>query len=181
MTALKANRKAVWSFWMFTFLFVVSLFAEFVANDKPLIVSYDNQWYYPVLKSYPETLFGGEFETEAEYTDPFVVELIEEKGWMLFPIVRYDHQTVINNLPGPAPSAPTDENWLGTDEHGRDLFARILYGFRLSVLFGFSLTIASAVIGVCCGGGTRILRRLVGLAVSALYGGMGQYAAACIS
>ncbi|PWQ99563.1 ABC transporter permease [Leucothrix arctica] len=147
----KSNRKAVWSFWLFTFLFVVSLFSEFVANDKPLIVSYDNQWYYPVLNSYPETLFGGEFETEAEYKDPFVVELIEEKGWLLFPIVRYSHQTVISDLPSPAPSGPTAENWLGTDEHGRDLFARILYGFRLSVLFGFILTIASAVIGVSAG------------------------------
>ncbi len=147
----KANRKAVWSFWIFTFLFVISLFAEFVANDKPLMVSYDDQIYFPVFKSYPETTFGGEFETETEYTDPFVQDLINEKGWILFPPVAYDHQTVINNLPGPAPSAPTKENWFGTDEQGRDLFARILYGFRLSVLFGFSLTIASAIIGVAAG------------------------------
>jgi len=147
----KSNRKAVWSFWIFTVLFVLSLFAEFVANDKPLIVSYDNQWYFPVFKSYPETDCGGEFETEAEYTDPFVKELIDEKGWMLFPLVGYDYQTVINDLPGPAPSEPTSENWFGTDEQGRDLFARILYGFRLSVLFGFSLTIASAFIGVAAG------------------------------
>ena len=147
----KSNRKAVWSFWIFTFLFVLSLFAEFVANDKPLLVSYDNEWYFPVFKSYPETAFGGEFETETEYTDPFVQELINEKGWILFPVVGYDHQTVINDLPAPAPSAPTKENWFGTDEQGRDLFARILYGFRLSVLFGFSLTIASAIIGVAAG------------------------------
>ena len=147
----KSNRKAVWSFWIFTFLFVISLFAEFVANDKPLLVSYDSELYFPVFKSYPETAFGGEFETEAEYTDPFVQELINDKGWILFPLVGYDHQTVINNLPEPAPSAPTSQNWFGTDEQGRDLFARILYGFRLSVLFGFSLTIASAIIGVAAG------------------------------
>ncbi len=147
----KSNRKAVWSFWIFTFLFVISLFAEFVANDKPLLVSYDSELYFPVFKSYPETVFGGEFETEAEYTDPFVQELINDKGWILFPLVGYDHQTVINNLPEPAPSAPTSQNWFGTDEQGRDLFARILYGFRLSVLFGFSLTIASAIIGVAAG------------------------------
>ena len=147
----KSNRKAVWSFWIFTFLFVISLFAEFVANDKPLLVSYDSELYFPVFKSYPETVFGGEFETEAEYTDPFVQDLINDKGWILFPLVGYDHQTVINNLPEPAPSAPTSQNWFGTDEQGRDLFARILYGFRLSVLFGFSLTIASAIIGVAAG------------------------------
>lgn len=147
----KSNRKAVWSFWIFSFLFVLSLFAEFVANDKPLLVSYDNEWYYPVFKSYPETAFGGEFETETEYTDPFVQDLINEKGWILFPPVGYDHQTVINDLPSPAPSPPTTENWFGTDEQGRDLFARILYGFRLSVLFGFSLTLASAFIGVAAG------------------------------
>ena len=147
----KSNRKAVWSFWIFTFLFIISLFAEFVANDKPLVVSYDSELYFPVFKSYPETTFGGEFETETEYTDPFVQDLINEKGWILFPLVGYDHQTVINDLPGPAPSGPTKENWFGTDEQGRDLFARILYGFRLSVLFGFSLTIASAIIGVAAG------------------------------
>ena len=147
----KMNRKAVWSLWIFSFLFVVSLLSEFVANDKPLIVSYDNEWYFPVFKSYPETAFGGEFETETEYTDPFVQELINEKGWIFFPLVGYDYQTVINNLPGPAPSAPDSQNWFGTDEQGRDLFARILYGFRLSVLFGFSLTIASAFIGVAAG------------------------------
>ncbi|WP_022951546.1 ABC transporter permease [Leucothrix mucor] len=147
----KSNRKAVWSFWIFSILFVLSLFAEFVANDKPLLVSYDNEWYYPVLKSYPETAFGGEFGTEAEYTDPFVQELINEKGWILFPLVGYDYQTQINNLSSPAPSPPDAQNWFGTDEQGRDLFARILYGFRLSVLFGFSLTIASAIIGVAAG------------------------------
>lgn len=147
----KANRKAVWSLWIFGVLFVVSLFAEFIANDKPLIVSYKDQLYFPVLKSYPETQFGGEFETEAEYKDPFVKELIEKEGWLLFPPVPYNHQTVINDLPTPAPSAPTADNFFGTDEQGRDLFARILYGFRISVLFGFTLTIAAAIVGIAAG------------------------------
>jgi len=146
-----ANRKAVWSLWIFGFVFVLSLFAEFIANDKPLLVSYDGQYYVPVLVDYPETQFGGEFETTADYKDPYVQELIEEKGWYVFPPIPYHHQTIIGDLSGPAPSAPDNKNYWGTDEQGHDLFARILYGFRISVLFGFSLTIAAAIIGVAAG------------------------------
>ncbi len=151
LARFRANRKAVWALWIFSFLFGLSLFSEFIANDKPLIVQYDNQYYFPILTAYPETTFGGEFETETEYQDEFVQELINEKGWFVMPPVPYNHQTVIHDLATPAPSAPGSDNIWGTDENGRDLFARILYGFRISVLFGFSLTIAAAIIGVAAG------------------------------
>ena len=146
-----ANRKAVWSLWIFGVVFIVSLFAEFIANDKPLIVSYDGGYYFPVLVSYPETAFGGEFETTADYKDPFVQDLINEKGWYVFPPIPYHYRTIIGDLGSPAPSAPDSKNYWGTDEKAHDLFARVLYGFRISVLFGFALTIASAFIGVAAG------------------------------
>lgn len=146
-----ANRKAVWSLWIFGFVFVFSLFAEFIANDKPLIVSYDGGYYFPVLVNYPETAFGGEFATTADYKDPYVQELINEKGWYVFPPVPFNHRTIIGDLDSPAPSAPDSKNYWGTDEQAHDLFARVLYGFRISVLFGFALTIASAIIGVAAG------------------------------
>lgn len=147
----KANRRGYFSLWLFLLLFVLTLFAEFVANDRPLVVSYDGQWYVPVLYAYPETTFGGEFETEADYHDPFVTELIESKGWMVWPLVRYRFDTFIQDLPSPAPSPPSADNWLGTDDAGRDVVARLIYGFRISVLFGLTLTIASSIIGVAAG------------------------------
>ncbi len=146
-----ANRKAVWSLWIFGIVFIISLFAEFIANDKPLIVAYEQEYYFPVFKDYPETQFGGEFETTADYKDPYVQELINKKGWYLFPPIPYNHRTIIGDLDSPAPSAPDSKNIWGTDEQAHDLFARVLYGFRISVLFGFSLTIASAIIGVAAG------------------------------
>ena len=136
---------------MFLALFTVSLFAELVANDRPLIVSHNGEWYVPVLRAYPETVFGGEFETEADYHDPFVTELIESNGWILWPPVRYRYDTFIQDLPSPAPSPPSTDNWLGTDDTGRDVVARLIYGFRISVLFGLTLTIASSFIGVAAG------------------------------
>ncbi|MFT5447201.1 MAG: microcin C transport system permease protein [Gammaproteobacteria bacterium] len=147
----KANRRGYFSLWLFALLFVLALFAEFVANDRPLIVSYDGRWHAPVLYAYPETTFGGEFETEADYHDPFVAELIESKGWILWPVVRYRFDTFIQDLPSPAPSPPSADNWLGTDDAGRDVVARLIYGFRISVLFGLTLTIASSIIGVAAG------------------------------
>ncbi|MEZ5450532.1 MAG: ABC transporter permease [Thiolinea sp.] len=147
----KANRKAVWSAWIFGFVFVLSLFAEFIANDKPLIVSYDNAYYFPIFKIIRKPQFGGEFETTADYKDPYVQELINEKGWYLFPPIPYSYRTIIGDLDSPAPSAPDGKNIWGTDEQAHDLFARVLYGFRISVLFGFTLTIASAIIGVAAG------------------------------
>ena len=147
----RANRRAVWSLWIFLIVFLISLFAEFVANDRPFLVRYDGALYFPVFQSYPETAFGGEFETEADYKDPYVRELIEAKGWMLEPPISYNHRTVAWDLPQPAPSPPSAEHWLGTDDQARDVMARLIYGFRISVLFGFTLTVISSVIGVAAG------------------------------
>lgn len=147
----KANRRGYWSLWIFLALFTVSLFAEFIANDKPLVVRYDGEWYFPVVKFYPETAFGGEFRTEADYRDPEVQALIEQKGWMIWPPIRYSYDTINFALTQPAPSPPSRENLLGTDDQGRDVLARLIYGFRISVLFGLTLTLASSVIGVAAG------------------------------
>ena len=147
----KANRRGWWSLWLFLLLFVFSLAAELVANDKPLLMHFDGQWYTPAWQFYPETDFGGDFDTEPDYRDPFVKELIEAKGWMLWPMIRYSYQTINYDLPVPAPAPPSVENWLGTDDQGRDVTARLIYGFRLSVLFGLILTLASSVIGIATG------------------------------
>ena len=147
----KANRRGWWSLWIFLALFLLSLFAEFIANDKPLLVRYNGSFFAPVLKAYPETAFGGDFLTEADYRSPFVAELINRDGWMLWPPIRYHHRSVAWDLTGPAPSAPDGQHWLGTDDQARDVVARVIYGFRISVLFGFTLTIVSAVIGVAAG------------------------------
>lgn len=147
----KANRRGYVSLCIFMVLFVLSLFAELIANDKPLLIHYDGQYYYPLLEAYPETTFGGFFPTEADYTDPVVQELINEEGWALWPIIPYSYDTVIQDLSRPAPSPPTWQNWLGTDDQARDVAARVIYGFRLSVLFGLSLTIVSSIVGVAAG------------------------------
>lgn len=147
----KANRRGYWSLWIFIAVFFVTLFAEFLANDKPLLVRYDGAFYTPVFVAYPETAFGGDFETEAEYADPEVQELIEEKGWILWPPVPYSFDTIVFDLPRPAPSPPTLRNWLGTDDQGRDVVARLIYGFRISVLFGLVLTVVSSMVGIAAG------------------------------
>jgi len=147
----RANRRGYWSLWIFLALFILSLFAEMIANDRPILVWYDGAPYVPILTDYPETTFGGDFPTPAAYRDPFVADLIAEKGFMVWPPVRFSYQTINQHLPVPAPAPPSAENWLGTDDQGRDLFARLLYGFRLSVLFGLSLTVVSSVIGVAAG------------------------------
>ncbi|WP_456154523.1 ABC transporter permease [Spiribacter pallidus] len=147
----KANRRGWWSLWIFLVLFVVSLGAEFVANERPLVVHYDGGWYFPVLVSYPETTFGGDFPTEASYRDPYVAGLIEEKGWMLWPPIRYHHATINYASEAAAPAPPSAANWLGTDDQARDVLARLIYGFRISVLFGLALTLASSLIGVAVG------------------------------
>ncbi len=147
----RANRRGYWSLWIFLALFFFTLFAEFISNDKPLLVRFDTAFYYPIFVSYPETAFGGDFETEADYADPFVVELIEEKGWVVWPLIPYSFDTPVTDLPTPAPSAPTTQNWLGTDDQARDVAARLIYGFRISVLFGFTLTILSSIVGVAAG------------------------------
>lgn len=147
----KANKRGYVSFWIFSVLFILSLFAEFITNDKPLLVQYDNAYYCPIFDEYPETTFGGDFETEANYRDPFVQDLINAKGWMIWPLIPYSYNTVNYNLPVPAPAPPSKENWLGTDDQGRDIVARLIYGFRISVLFGLSLTLLSSVLGVAAG------------------------------
>jgi microcin C transport system permease protein len=171
----KANRRGYWSFWIFAVLFVVSLFAELIANDKPLLIRYDGKAYFPALITYSETAFGGEFETAADYRDPYLQKLIADKGgWVIWPPIRYSYDTHNLDLPTPAPSKPTwmltekecqpvverkglkscrdlEYNWLGTDDQGRDVVARIIYGFRISVLFGLTLTLISSVIGVAAG------------------------------
>ncbi len=147
----RANGRGYWSFWIFLAIFVITLFAEFVANDKPFLIYYDDELYTPIFTAYPETAFGGEFETEADYRDPYVAGLIDDKGWMIWPPITYNHRTVAWDLPVPAPAPPDAEHWLGTDDQARDVVARLIYGFRISVLFGFILTMISAVIGVAAG------------------------------
>jgi microcin C transport system permease protein len=148
----RANRRGFFSLWIFLVIFTISLPAEFLANDKPLLVHYGGSYYFPTLRIYPETVFGGDFETEAEYRERDVQELITAKGgWMIWPPVRYSYGTVNLNLEVPAPSPPSAENWLGTDDQARDVVARALYGFRISVLFGLTLTFFGSIIGISVG------------------------------
>lgn len=149
--SFKANRRGLWSLRIFLVMFLVTLCAEFIANDKPLILRYDGSLYAPVFFSYPETAFGGDFETEADYRDPYVKKLIEDKGWILWPPIKYSYNTINLDLTVSAPAPPSGENWLGTDDQGRDVLARLIYGFRISVLFGLSLTIFSSLIGIAAG------------------------------
>ncbi len=170
----KANRRGFWSLWIFLALFVVSLFAEFIANDRPIVVSYRGEILFPVFNNYPESKFGG-FLATTNYRDPFIQNEIETNGWALWPPIRYSYRTVNKELATPAPTAPWwmmsletrcqrysggvdnpncnigNWNWLGTDDNGRDVVARIIYGFRISVLFGLTLAIISSVIGVMAG------------------------------
>lgn len=170
----KANRRGYWSLWLFLFLFIASMLAEFVANDKPILASYKGEILFPVIVDYPEEKFGG-FLAQTDYRDPFISEEINANGWMVWPIVRYSFSTANSYIPHSAPTAPfwsMDEtqrcsaypqqgadpdctlgnlNWLGTDDQARDVMARLIYGFRISVLFGLILTVFSAVIGIAAG------------------------------
>lgn len=148
----KANRRGYYSLWLFSVLFSLSLFADFIANDKPLIIHYDSHWHFPLFTEYSELDYGGDLEISVDYTDPYIQELIQAKdGWMLWPMIPYSYDTIIYDLPSPAPSPPSQDNWLGTDDKARDVVAGILYGFRVSILFGFAVTIISALIGVAAG------------------------------
>ncbi|KJV37117.1 ABC transporter permease [Acinetobacter brisouii] len=147
----RQNRLGFFCLIIFLIVFVLSSMAELIANDKPLLVRYQQHFYFPVVKSYPETTFGGVFETEADYRDPAVQQMINAHGWQLWPIVHYSYQTPNLELAVPVPSPPTSENWLGTDDQGRDVFARLLYGLRVSLLFGFALTLFSAILGILVG------------------------------
>ena len=148
----KANRRGYLSLWLISTLVVLSLFAEFIANDKPIVMSYEGELYAPVLFEYPETAFGGVFETEAVYTSRAVQGLIEAgDGWMIWPPIPFSHDTIDLYTAGAVPEAPSSRHWLGTDDVARDVTARIIYGFRLSVLFGLGLTFLSAIIGISVG------------------------------
>lgn len=148
----KRNRLGYWSLWLFCALVLVSLCAELVSNDKPLIVRYEGQTYFPMLKDYPEKTFGGDFDTPTDYLDPFIQERLSAgSNWALYTLNRYGPNTLNYFAKSPNPSAPTADNWLGTDDRGRDLLAQLLYGFRVSVLFGLALTVTGVVLGVITG------------------------------
>ena len=157
----QANRRGWWSFWLFTLLFLVTLFAEFIANDRPLLVHVDDRWLVPVLVDYAESdVVPDGLPTDADWHDPEMERAIAERGWAVWPPIRYAHSTVVRNLGRPAPAPPSARNWLGTDDQARDVAARVIYGFRISVLFGFTLTIIASVIGIAAG------------AVQGFYGGL---------
>ncbi|MET0485665.1 MAG: ABC transporter permease [Candidatus Rokuibacteriota bacterium] len=151
LASFRASRRGYWSLWLFLTLFVLSLGANVLANDRPLLVRYGGHFYVPVLRGYPETAFGGELPTEAVYRAEDVRRLIEARGWIVWPPIPFRYDTIDWDLPGRAPAAPSTRHWLGTDDQGRDLLARLIYGFRISVLFGLVLTLASSVIGVAAG------------------------------
>ena len=170
----KANRRGYWSLWIFLVIFVLSLFAEGIANDRPIIASYKGELLFPVVVDYPEEKFGG-FLAETDYRSDFIQEEVNANGWMIWPPIRYSYSSTNSNIPHSAPTKPfwlmsqeercagypggvndpnctiSNLNWLGTDDQARDVLARAIYGFRISVLFGLALTIASAVVGVTAG------------------------------
>jgi microcin C transport system permease protein len=146
------NRRGYYSLVIFAILFAASLFAEGISNDKPFLVVYKGDFFFPILKAYPETTFGGEFETETDYLDPYFRTLVSgADDLIVFPVNRHSYDSINVNIDGPVPSPPTRENVFGTDDRGRDVLARLLYGFRLSVLFGLSLTIVGTVVGIIAG------------------------------
>lgn len=147
----KQNRRGYFSLILFLLIFFISLFAEFIANDRPLIVKYDNKLYFPIFISYSEQEFGGDFQTTANYRDPYVQNLINDKGWMVFPLIPYSYLTINYDISSPAPTKPDKNNYLGTDDNGRDVLARLIYGLRISLLFGLILTFFSTVVGVTLG------------------------------
>lgn len=155
----KQNRRGYFSFLIFIGLLIITLPAEFIANENPIMVSYKNKWYFPIFSSYPETTFGGQFETETDYKDPYIIEKIRAEGWLLMPLIPYDYTSINYNITK-APSPPSAENILGVDDQGRDVLARLIYGFRISILFALILTFFSSIIGIIAG------------AIQGYYGGM---------
>lgn len=152
VAVFRANDRARFALWLFSILFILSLGAELIANDKPLVIKYQDQWYAPLLVDYPETEFRGFLPTSTDYRDSFVIDEIESQGWMLWPPIPFTYDTLDHDLRQPAPSPPSARHWLGTDDQGRDVMARVIYGFRLSVVFALVLTIGSMVLGVLVGG-----------------------------
>lgn len=151
LAAFRASRRGMISLAIFGLLFFLSLFAELLANDKPILIRYDGAFYSPLVKDYPETTFGGDFPTNTVYSDPEVQKLIEDKGWILWPPIPYSYDTVLKGEGRTTLQPPSRQHWLGTDDSGRDVMARLIYGFRISVLFGLALTVASTVIGIAAG------------------------------
>ncbi|CAH2600310.1 putative oligopeptide ABC transporter membrane subunit YejE [Rhodovastum atsumiense] len=152
LAAFTAHRRGFWSLWIFLVLFGLSLGAELIANDRPLLVRFDGHWYVPVLRDYSEDTFGADLmPTLADFTDPTLQQEIEAKGWMIWPPIPFRYDTIVKNLPVPAPAPPSWRNLLGTDDQARDVLARVIYGFRISVLFGFTLTAISSVVGIAAG------------------------------
>ncbi len=178
LRAFKANKRGYYSFVLFVVLFLLTLFAEFIANDKPFLVKYDGAFYVPIFKMYTEKQFGGEFETEADYRDPAVQQFIHEKGgWIVWPPIPYSYRTIKLDLPVPAPAPPSWDNWLGTDDQGRDVVARVIYGFRISVLFGLILTVLLGGRGRDGRRGAGLFRRLDRSSAAALHRNPGLAAA----
>ena len=148
----KSNKRGVVSSYVFLSMFLISLFANFIANDKPIFVKFNDNYYFPIFEKIPEIFYGGEFETEADYKDPYVIDLIKSDGFLIMPLIEYSFDTINYDLKLPSPSPPTLENILGTDDQGRDVLARLIYGFRISVFFGIVLTFFSTIIGIIIGG-----------------------------
>ncbi|OGQ97300.1 MAG: peptide ABC transporter permease [Deltaproteobacteria bacterium RIFOXYD12_FULL_57_12] len=148
----RSNRRGYYSLLIFSVFFIVSLGAELISNDKPFLVYFQGDFYLPIFKAYPETVFGGDFDTETDYRDPYIRDILSTDGnWMLSPLNPHSYNTINQDIVGPVPSPPTRANLLGTDDRGRDVLARLLYGFRLSVLFGFGLTLIGTVLGIITG------------------------------
>ena len=147
----KQNRRGYFSLLLFIFIFSTTLFAEFIANDKPLLINYRSNFYFPIFNSYSESEFGGDFLTAANYQDPYLKELINKEGWMLMPVIPYSYNTINYQIPKAAPTSPDKKNWLGTDDNGRDVLARLIYGLRISLVFGLVLTFFSVIIGIVLG------------------------------
>jgi microcin C transport system permease protein len=147
----RSNKRGYISFKIVLIILIITFFSEFIANEKPIFVKFQDNYYLPIIFDYKEIEFGGNFLTSTDYRDEYVQSLINKKGWMLWPPVRFSFDTINYNLDTPAPSPPSLENWLGTDSQGRDVFSRLLYGLRLSLLFGFTLTIISSLVGIIAG------------------------------
>ncbi len=151
INAFKKNKRAYIAFILFAAIFILSLFSEFIANDKPLIVKYKNKFYFPIFTSYTDEFFGGDFPTPTDFKDEFIVSNINKNGWMIMPLIPFSYNTVDYDINSPAPTKPDKVHWLGTDDEGRDIVARILYGVRLSVIFASVLTFLSSIIGIFTG------------------------------
>jgi microcin C transport system permease protein len=145
------NRRATWSLKIFLLIFSICLCAEFVANNQPLILYLNGKIYFPIFQSISETDIGGDYVTAPDFNDPYVIELVEANGWMIMPPIKFNYYIENSQIPSPAPSPPTRVNLLGTDDQGRDILSRLIYGFRISVIFGFLLTISSVAIGIVMG------------------------------